>query len=261
MESIYAQFQQEPRFRPSSLVPPRIAAGLYGRKSGEGWYRYADGAKQEPPRAPVPAGLTGVKTVWIEPGAQDYAALAALAAQAGLEVLQQPGGADLLIVQPWGLDATSCCVQQGIDARRTVAVDPLPGLKRHRSLMLTAVTQAAARDAARALLAQDGVAVTVINDSPGFVVQRVLATVVNIAANIAQRRIASVADIEDAVRLGLGYPHGPLSWGDRIGGENVLNILRNLQAVTGDPRYRPSPWLTRRVALGVSLLTEEAARA
>jgi 3-hydroxybutyryl-CoA dehydrogenase len=41
MESIYVQFHQEPRFRPSSLVPPRIAAGLYGRKSGAGWYAYA----------------------------------------------------------------------------------------------------------------------------------------------------------------------------------------------------------------------------
>jgi len=52
-----------------------------------------------------------------------------------------------------------------------------------------------------------------------------------------------------------------LSWGDRIGGTRVLAILRNMQAATGDPRYRPSPWLVRRVGLGVSLLTAEAARA
>ena len=90
--------------------------------------------------------------------------------------------------------------------------------------------------------------------------QRVLATIVNIAANIAQRGIASVTDIEDAVRLGLGYPQGPLSWGDAVGGERVLAILRNLQAATGDPRYRPSAWLVRRVSLGLSLLTPEAER-
>jgi 3-hydroxybutyryl-CoA dehydrogenase len=104
------------------------------------------------------------------------------------------------------------------------------------------------------------VSVTVINDSPGFVLQRVLACIVNIAANIAQRGIATVADIEDAVKLGLGYPNGPLSWGDKIGGARVLAILRNMQTATGDPRYRPSPWLARRVGLGVSLLTEEARR-
>jgi 3-hydroxybutyryl-CoA dehydrogenase len=127
--------------------------------------------------------------------------------------------------------------------------------------MLTAITASEARDEATALLSQGGAKLTIINDSPGFVVQRVLATIINIAANIAQRGIASVADIDDAVRLGLGYPRGPLSWGDRIGGSRVMEILRNMQAVTGDPRYRPSPWLARRVGLGVSLRTLEAVRA
>ena len=110
------------------------------------------------------------------------------------------------------------------------------------------------------LLGQAGKSFTVINDSAGFVVQRVLATIVNIAANIAQRRIATVPDIEDAVCLGLGYPQGPLGWGDRIGAEKILTILRRMQSVTGDPRYRPSSWLARRTALRVSLLTEEACR-
>jgi 3-hydroxybutyryl-CoA dehydrogenase len=77
---------------------------------------------------------------------------------------------------------------------------------------------------------------------------------------MAQRGIASVADIEAAVTLGLGYPHGPLDWGDRIGGRRVLRILKSMQAATGDPRYRPSPWLARRAALGISLLTPEAIR-
>ena len=46
MVTIYNDFQQEPRFRPSSLVPPRMAAGLYGRKVGQGWYVYEDGKQQ-----------------------------------------------------------------------------------------------------------------------------------------------------------------------------------------------------------------------
>jgi 3-hydroxybutyryl-CoA dehydrogenase len=126
--------------------------------------------------------------------------------------------------------------------------------------MLTAITSSEARNAAHALLAQRGAAVTVINDSPGFVVQRILATIVNVAAEIAQRRIASIADIEDAVRLGLGYPQGPLSLGDQIGGARVLSILCHMQSITGDPRYRPSNWLQRRVALGKSLLEPETPR-
>jgi len=263
MASIYEQFQQEPRFRPSSLVPPRIAAGMYGRKSGEGWYAYGSDGKPIRPVSPVaaanllPAGLK----IWIDPQAEQRGSLAQLAASAGAEVIDARDRAQLFIIQPWGWDASSACIGLGLDARRCVAVDPLPGLKRRRTLMLTAVTDREARDAAAMLLRHDGAKLTVINDSPGFIVQRVLATIVNIAADIAQRGIASVTDIEDAVKLGLGYPHGPLSWGDRIGGTRVLAILRNMQAATGDPRYRPSPWLVRRVGLGVSLLTAEAARA
>lgn len=260
MESIYQQFQQEPRFRPSSLVPPRIAGGLHGRKTGEGWYRYVDNAKQEHPRAPVPVLPAAIK-VWIDPAADQCAELATLTDSAGARPVATPDAADLLLIQPWGWDATHYCAESHLDATRTVAVDPAPGLRLHRTLMLTAATTPAARDAAHALLAQDGVPVTVINDSPGFVVQRVLATIVNIAAHIAQRGIASVADIEDAVCLGLGYPMGPLALGDGIGGARVLEILMRLQAQTGDPRYRPSPWLSRRAALGLPLLQPEAARA
>jgi 3-hydroxybutyryl-CoA dehydrogenase len=59
------------------------------------------------------------------------------------------------------------------------------------------------------------------------------------------------------VRLGLAYPKGPLSWGDAIGPVRVLQILSALHDFYKDPRYRPSPWLTRRARLGVSLLTAE----
>lgn len=261
MESIYEQFQHEPRFRPSSLVRPRIGAGLYGRKSGEGWYAYdaqsrpvGTGELRRLP--PMPADLK----LWIAPIADDREGIAAVAAAAGASVMGDPSKASLLVVQPWGMDASSYCVEHDLDATRCVAIDPLPGLDKRRTLMLSAVTSPAARDAAAALFAAADAEITVINDSPGFVVQRILATIVNIAANIAQRGIATVADIEDAVKLGLGYPQGPLALGDAIGGKRVLGILRNIQAATGDPRYRPSPWLTRRVGLGVSLLTPEAQR-
>ncbi|MFP5306004.1 MAG: 3-hydroxyacyl-CoA dehydrogenase family protein, partial [Gammaproteobacteria bacterium] len=260
MESIYAQFQQEPRFRPSSLVRPRIAAGLHGRKTGEGWYRYVDGVKQEAPRAPVPT-LPAALKAWIDPAASQRSALIELAGKAGVAVVDGRDTADVLIVQPWGWDATRYCAEHGLDAIRTVALDPAAGFGCHRTLMLSSVTTSAARDAAHALLAHDGVAVTVINDSPGFVVQRIVATIVNIGANIVQRGIASVADLEDAVCLGLGYPFGPLTLGDAIGPARILDVLTRMQLQTGDPRYRPSPWLSRRVALGLSLLTPEAERA
>jgi 3-hydroxybutyryl-CoA dehydrogenase len=195
----------------------------------------------------------------VAPDAPDRDFIAALAESAGA-TLSDVANADLVIAQFWGWDASGYCAAHGLDARRCVAVDPLPGMARHRTVMLTAATTAAVRNAAVALLGADGVPVTVINDSAGFVVQRVLATIINIAADIAQRGIASVRDIEDAVRLGLGYPEGPLTWGDLIGPSRVLQILGTLHQRSGDPRYRASPWLARRAALGLSLLTPEPAR-
>ena len=259
MESIYQQFHQEPRFRPSSLVAPRIAAGLFGRKSGAGWYVYEGNDRCEPARAAVPA-LPGLWRVWVDPAADDYARLCGLVFEAGMELVEQASDADLLLLQFWGWDVTRYCAEHGLDAVKAVAIDPLPGLENHRTLMLSSVTRADVRDAAHALLAQGASEVTLIGDSCGFVLQRVLATIVNIAADIAQRGIAGVDDIEDAVRLGLGYPHGPLGLGDAIGARKVLEILTRIHALSGDPRYRPSAWLARRAALGLPLTTAEAAR-
>jgi 3-hydroxybutyryl-CoA dehydrogenase len=198
--------------------------------------------------------------VWVSPAEPEArAALTKVLVGAGATVrdgADPPAGA-ALFVTPCGADATTTAVDQELDAERTVAVDPLFGFDRRRTLMTTPVTGAAFRDTAHALLAHDGTPVTVIHDSPGFIAQRVVATIVNIGCDIAQQRIAGPADIDTAVRLGLGYPKGPLAFGDILGPRRVLTILEAMERFYGDPRYRPSPWLRRRALLGVSLTTPE----
>ena len=261
MQSIYDQFQQEPRFRPSSLIPPRVAAGLFGRKTHEGWYQYGPDAQapgdQEKGSFPP---LTENSRVWIDPTVDRYDDLIEKVTQAGAAEAQTADNATLLLIQPWGIDVSQACADLALDARLCVALDPLPALDQHRTLMLSPITGIQAKNDALALLSDGGAPVTVINDSPGFVVQRILATIVNIGTNIAQRGIASPDDIDDAVRIGLGYPQGPLALGDSIGPEKVMAILEGMQRVTGDPRYRPSQWLRRRALLGESLLTPETSR-
>jgi 3-hydroxybutyryl-CoA dehydrogenase len=113
------------------------------------------------------------------------------------------------------------------------------------------------REAAFALFSKDGKPVSVIRDSGGFITQRVIATIVNIASDMCQQGVCSPEDLNTAVTLGLGYPLGPLQLGDQLGPDNVLETLLNLQTVYGDQRYRPSPWLRRRGALGISLMQKE----
>jgi 3-hydroxybutyryl-CoA dehydrogenase len=260
MESIYRQFYDEPRFRPSALAAMRVAGGLLGRKSGEGFYRHEGGQQVAVPEpAPVPpTGPAPFASVWVPPGAQ-RASIAALleALGASLDEGPAPAASSLVVLAPRGHDATWAAAEAGLAAERCVALDTLfpygPKACRRRTLMATPATDPALAEAARRLFAADGAKISLIRDSAGFVAQRIVAMVVAVACEIAQQRIASPADIDLAVRLGLGYPTGPLSMGDALGAATVAGLLDGIHEVTGDPRYRPSLWLRRRAQLGLPL--------
>jgi 3-hydroxybutyryl-CoA dehydrogenase len=257
MESIYRQFYDEPRFRPQPLAGLRVAGGYYGRKSGRGFYDYQDNKKIVVPAPPTPDTMPDA--VWIGAdahGGRD-ALVAALADVVAIDDGAKPGARSLCLFAPLGGDTTSAAVAAGVEPERSFAVDTLFGLDGRRTLMTTPVSDTDLRDQVHAALAAGDHAVTVIHDSAGFVNQRVVATVVNIACDIAQQRIAMPDDIDKAVRLGLGYPKGPLAMGDAVGPEKLLAVLDALQEFYGDPRYRSSPWLKRRAMLGLSLLTPE----
>ncbi len=261
MESVYRQYYDEPRYRPSPIAAQRVAGGVVGRKSGHGFYRYPEGAAEVPPEPKVPQ-IGAMAPVWVCPRAARRAQLLQLLKNldAEIETGQSPSPAALTLVAPLGFDITTVAVVERLDPSRTVGIDMLvdDDATRRRVLATNPATRADMRDAAHALMARDGKAVSVIRDSGGFVTQRVVASIVNIAADMCQQAICSPADLEAAVKLGLAYPLGPLEMGDRYGAPNLLEVLFNMQTVYGDPRYRPSPWLRRRAALGLSLLHQEA---
>lgn len=259
MESIYHQYFEEPRYRPSALVVQRHAAGLLGRKSGEGFYRYGSGDV-----SPVvePAPLVRPKRVWVSRAHAEWGGAAAdLVHRLGAELDEgeNPSPDALCLVTPLGEDVSTAALAQGLDAHRTVGLDMLLGNDGQRVLFLNPLTDVRFRNEAHGLLGSDGASVIVLRDTLGLCTQRVLAHIVNIACDMAQQGIASPQDIDLAVRLGLGYPHGPLTWGDRMGAATVLSILERMTAISGDMRYRPSPWLRRRARLGISLLHPEPA--
>ena len=262
MESSFAQFYGEPRMRPSPETKRRLDAGLLGRKSGAGFYRYEDGKMVTPPEPAAPSHLPSA--VWISPAdgaARDKVRrhLDGLRDQVILEDGARPSAEALCLVTPLGADATSTAVDQDLDPGRTLAVDTLLDLTPRVTLMSNPATQGRTRDEAHGLFAAAGSKVTMIADSPGFIAQRILASIVNIACAMAQQGIGDPDDIDEAVRIGRGYPQGPLSLGDSLGPDRVLTILQAQQERTGDPRYRASTWLRRRVQLGLSLKAPDRA--
>ena len=248
MKSMYEQYFDEPRYRPSFICEPRVAAGLHGRKTKRGWYEYTP-EMQMPPEASAPGSKPS--TVWAVPELKE------LLMGLGARMEARPTADTVCFVAPLGLDATAAALEQGLDPTRTVAVDPLFGFSKRRTLMATPVTRKDVREQAHGLLASDGVPLSLIKDSAGFVAQRVVAHIVNVGCDIVQMRIATPEDLDRAVMLGLGYPKGPLAMGDAIGAKRILKVLQNMQTLYQEPRYRPSPWLRRRAELGVSLLTPE----
>src|SRR3954469_15848618 len=247
MKSMYQQYFEEPKYRPSFLVEPRVAAGLLGRKTGRGWYEYGkDGTAQPIPEVKIPSGKP--ESVWAVPELRE------LFAKLSFPVEKSATKDTVNFVAPLGDDATTAALKLGLDPQRTVAVDLLFGFAKRRTLMTTPVTKPEVRDAAHALLAADGVPVSVINDSPGFVAQRIVAHIVNVGCDIMQMRICSPEDLDRAVMLGLGYPKGPLGFGDALGAGRILAVLENMHDFLQEPRVRRSPCLKRRARLGVSLL-------
>lgn len=261
MESVYRQYYEEARYRPSVITAQRLAGGMLGRKTGEGFYKYENGVMQVAPEAPAPA-MADIPPIWVSPRASRRSDLLKLLKTLGAKIETGASASDqaLILVAPLGFDITTVAVVERLDPTRTIGIDMLidDAASKRRVLATNPATRTDMRNAAHALFASDGKAVSVIRDSGGFVTQRVVATIVNIASDICQQGICSPKDLETAVTLGLGYPLGPLAMGDRYGPTNILEVLFNMQTVYGDQRYRPSPWLRRRGAIGLSLMHEES---
>ena len=261
MESIYHQYYEEARYRPSVITAQRSAGGLLGRKTGEGFYKYTEGVMQTSAEPAAP-DIDEIPPIWVSPRAARRSELLLLLKNLGAKIETGVSASPqaLMLVAPLGFDITTVAVVERLDPARTVGIDMLidDAATKRRVLATNPATRIDMRDAAHALFARDGKAVSVIRDSGGFVTQRVVSTIVNIASDICQQGICSPQDLETAVTLGLGYPQGPLAMGDLYGPTNVLEVLFNMQTVYGDQRYRPSPWLRRRGAIGLSLLHEES---
>ena len=89
-----------------------------------------------------------------------------------------------------------------------------------------------------------------VQEAAGFVVNRILIPMINEAIGIYADGVASVEDIDTAMKLGANHPMGPLALGDLVGLDIVLAIMEVLQTETGDSKYRPHPLLRKMVRGG-----------
>ena len=254
--SVWASFGNDPRFAPSLAQRSLVEAGWLGRKTGRGCYDYADGAT---PPVPAPAPPRPGPAFVISHGDSELAPLLARsgvtvqdagagpgeAQEAAHGLVELPGGP--LLARSAGATASALAAAAG---RPVIVVDRTLDDATATAIAVapSAGCPADALDLAVGLLQAAGLTVFVIDDVPGLIVTRTVAMLANLAADAVAGRVASAADIDTAMRLGVNYPQGPLAWAGRWGLPSVLATLDELENWYRDGHYRPSP-LLRRAAL------------
>jgi 3-hydroxybutyryl-CoA dehydrogenase len=258
----------EPRWRPSPLAARMAASGQHGRKTGRGWYRYPPGRPADP--APAPAG--GGDGLVVVAGESELAyALLDAAAEAGWDAVppaEAEGEIPFLIVD-CGAGEDDPPLQGGpqlllCDTVPLAVQDPGGGAAGFVlgqpvrdggvvELTRSATTSRAAVAGAERFFATLGRPVEWVGDAPGLVSGRMLACLVNEACFALGEGVGSAADIDAGMELGLNHPRGPLTWGDLVGADVVLETLLGLWEEYREERYRPAPALVAAVRAEAAL--------
>jgi 3-hydroxybutyryl-CoA dehydrogenase len=245
------------RYQPSLVQQEMVAGGLFGRKSGQGFYRHDGSAPASLPVAvhEAPATARQVTVHGAGPIADqlEKAAAAALAAQ-GWGPARQPDsdwtgleidGARLVLTD--GRTAQALSAAFGIaDVAvfdRPLVQPALPGT----ALAFSVSPQAGEtwRVQSAAWLAALGFAPLPVADAPGLVVARTVAMLINEAADAVLQGVCSPEGADAAMKLGVNYPAGPFEWLARWSVAGVIGVIRALDDEYRGERHRVSPWLRR----------------
>jgi 3-hydroxybutyryl-CoA dehydrogenase len=247
--AIYQGFQHDPRLKTTIRHEALFNAGQFGRKTGQGFHRYSEGAQTSDPQPDMAA--PAVLCAFI---AQPDPGFTTLAGQ-GLRLAAQEV-ADVILIAPQGEDATTTAATLKLDPSRVVAIDFL-GLERKFLTLMAPPGACGCAETVAGFLRGKGYSVAVVKDSPGFVAPRILSMIANLGCEVAQLGVGTPEDIDLAMRLAQNYPRGPLEWAEWLGTRRVLETLTQIQAITGSDRYRPSLWLRRRALLGLPVYTRD----
>ena len=111
-------------------------------------------------------------------------------------------------------------------------------------------TDDATYESVRALAEKLGKTVASAEDSPGFIVNRILCPMINEAVFALHEGVGTVTSIDAGMKLGANHPMGPLELADFVGLDTLLSVMRVLHSGLGDDKYRPCPLLVKYVEAG-----------
>ncbi|MFJ9753741.1 3-hydroxyacyl-CoA dehydrogenase [Streptomyces sp. NPDC101149] len=243
--SVWESFFHDVRFTPSLAQRRLVESGRLGRKSGQGWYDYADDAERSEPhtaeRAQPPAYVVA------EGDLGPASELLALIREAGIGVREDDEDHGTRLVLPGGGQLALADGQTSVEFRDVVYFDLALDYRQ-----ATRIALSASQDTSHGTLAEAiglfqalGKDVSVIGDAPGMIVARTVARIVDLAHDAVAKGVATEEDIDTAMRLGVNYPLGPFEWSRRLGRSWAYDLLDDLHMRDPSGRYAPSLALYR----------------
>jgi len=252
--SVYEANFYDKRYQPSLLQKEMVDGGLLGRKSGRGFYRY-DSPQAPAAAAPIDTLLPAREMLLHGSGAIADAIEAALTASACVVTRERAsgwtglaiGGARLVLTD--GRPAHE--VAAAMNSAEVAVFDRPLRLPLAAGSPLAYAVNARASEGwhqqAGAWLAALGSTPLLLADTPGLVVARTIAMLVNEAADAVQQGVCSEAGADAAMKLGVNYPAGPFEWLAGWSTQGVAQVIAALDACYRGERYRLSPWLRQRL--------------
>jgi 3-hydroxybutyryl-CoA dehydrogenase len=255
--SVYEANFFDKRYLPSLVQREMVEGGLLGRKSGRGFYRYPLGASTPPVAVHNPPASAQEVTVHGQGPLADqleHAAAAALGRQGWGPARTPHSNWTGLVVDGARLVLTDgrCAVEvaKAMGTPDVAVFDrPLQLPPPAGAGLAYTVAEGASetwRTQAAAWLTALGFVALPVADTPGLVVARTVAMLINEAADAVLQGVCTPAGADAAMKLGVNYPAGPFEWLAAWDVREVVALLDALDVMYRGERYRVSPWLRRR---------------
>ncbi|MGV9449853.1 3-hydroxyacyl-CoA dehydrogenase [Streptomyces sp. NPDC003635] len=243
--SVWQSFFQDVRFTPSLAQRRLVESGRLGRKSGHGWYDYAQDAGRSEPHTAEPERAPAY--VVAEGDLGPAAELLTLLREAGVPVREEEEDHGTRLVLPGGGQLALADGQTSVEFRDVVYFDLALDYRRATRIALSASQDTSPQTLAEAtgLFQALGKDVSVIGDVPGMIVARTVARIVDLAHDAVAKGVATEEDVDVAMRLGVNYPLGPFEWSRRLGRNWAYALLDDLHLRDPSGRYAPSLALYR----------------
>ena len=254
-QSVYQEFFYEPRYRPSLIQKELVDAGAWGRKSKQGFYSYNEKNQYETYQPQTVAAKPVAAHIQLK---GSWSQLPAFLTRLGLK---SGSVGDDNILQ---IDDVDLRLSQGESAnihylsRKVVLMDWHHDFEQAQAVVLSHNELCEADDLAKveAFFAQFGISVMWIKDHPALLTLRTIALLINEACEASLHGVASLEDIDNAMKYGVNYPKGPYQWLTQMGGAYVLQTLNHLYASYGEEKYRASIYLKQHVAKTQNIATQ-----